>query len=82
MTLVVGLSGRGYQVIPRLKFQVEALPSDAASFNSGLYGGSEDSAPYESLLRLGQAKTVGYKENGKHEARCLERLASKASLWW
>ena len=51
MTLVVGLSGRGYQVIPRLKFQVEALPSDAASFNSGLYGGSEDSAPYESLLR-------------------------------
>ncbi|MCB0214868.1 MAG: hypothetical protein KDJ52_36350 [Anaerolineae bacterium] len=31
--------------------QVEALPSDAASFNSGLYGGSEDSAPYESLLR-------------------------------
>ena len=47
----MGVHGRGYQAIPRLRFKVEALPSDAASFNAGSHGGSADAALYESLLR-------------------------------
>jgi hypothetical protein len=51
MTFIVGVTGGSYRASQDSKFQVERVPPNAASFNSGLCGGSEDSAPHESLLR-------------------------------
>jgi hypothetical protein len=50
-TLIVGVTDGSYRASQDSKFQVERVPPNAASFNSGLCGGSEDSAPHESLLR-------------------------------